>query len=217
MTLLAFASSCSKLQQKQLIPEMDDQTVKSSETTAYYWQHGEKIPLQKIGGKYHVAFYTLNENSLKAELAKINIELINEKEIKELSYYSIDMTGFEANVKKFTNYKTATIEGNYRQIATIMDSALYWSPYYRMTNGLEIGISNLFFVELKPDITIEQLKQLAEKCSVDIIGADNSLKGWYYLACTNSSKGNALEMANLFYESDLFLEACPDFFGAGSI
>jgi len=187
------------------------------DVSGHYWQHGEKIPLQKMDKKFYVMFYTAKEDKQKTEFSKAGIDLIDEREVSEFRSYSIDMTDYGENARKLNNYKTATIEGNHEQIVSSMPDILYWSPYYRMANGLEIGITNLFFVELKPDIDIEQLEQLAEKYSVHIIGADNSLKGWYYIACNNSSRGNALEMANLFYESGLFLESCPDFFGAGSI
>lgn len=33
---------------------------------------------------------------------------------------------------------------------------------------------------------------------------------WFVLSCDNESKGNALEMANSFYESGLFAAAEPD-------
>jgi hypothetical protein len=39
---------------------------------------------------------------------------------------------------------------------------------------------------------------------------------WYTLSCTTESSGNALEMANLFFESDLFSAAEPDLMGDGN-
>ena len=68
-------------------------------------------------------------------------------------------------------------------------------------------------VKLKPATTLKQLERLANKNSVEMMGAhkEGYMKEWYYLACTNQSKGNSLIMANLLYESGLFEEAMPNF------
>ena len=84
-------------------------------------------------------------------------------------------------------------------------------------NGNEIGITNLFYVKLKSETNLSILKELAKENAVELIGADEFLQGCYYLACTNLSKRNALEMANLFYESGLFEFASPSLSGAGNV
>lgn len=54
-----------------------------------------------------------------------------------------------------------------------------------------------------------QLEELAKENAVTVTGADKFLEGWYYLACTNYLKGNALEMANFFYDSGMFTTSSP--------
>lgn len=45
---------------------------------------------------------------------------------------------------------------------------------------------------------------------MEIVGNDSFMPLWYILSCNKNSKGNALEMANLFYESGYFASAQPD-------
>ena len=70
----------------------------------------------------------------------------------------------------------------------------------------------MFNVILKPETTQKQLEELVEKNSVEMIGVSKLISCQYYLACTTKSKGNSLEMANLFYESGLFCEASPGYY-----
>ncbi|MDR2968910.1 MAG: S8 family serine peptidase [Tannerellaceae bacterium] len=177
--------------------------------TDYYWYKGEKIFLQKMDEKSHVMFYSADEERFKGELTRTGIKLQYEEEWKEFYSYSCDLTGF--GVKKFTDYKTATIEGRYEKATETLSSVLYWAPYYKTEDGGEIGITNLFLVLLKPKTDLAKLEELAKENSVEMLGADKDIPGWYYLACTNGSKGNSLEMANLFYETGLFEESNADF------
>jgi hypothetical protein len=180
------------------------------EATDYYWYEGTKIPLKRMDGKFHVMFYTAEEDKLNKELANAGAKLLNiSEEIREYYFYALDIIG--SGVNKFTNYKTATVEGNYEKIADALSSALYWAPYYETENGSEIGTTNLIIVKLNPETSLTQLEKLAEENAVEMIGADKGLPEWYILACTGQSKSNALEMANLFYDSGLFEEAAPDF------
>ncbi|MDR2882552.1 MAG: S8 family serine peptidase [Alistipes sp.] len=178
-------------------------------TTDYYWYKGEKIPLRKMDNKSYVMFYSADEERFKGELSQTGIKLSYEEEWKEFYSYSCELTG--SGVKKFTDYKTATIEDRYEKATETLSSALYWAPYYRAEDGGEIGITNLFLVLLKPGTDLAQLEELAKENSVELLGADKDIQGWYYLACTNMSKGNSLEMANLFYETGLFEESNADF------
>jgi len=57
---------------------------------------------------------------------------------------------------------------------------------------------------------LRTLQQFAEENKVTILGRNGYMRDWYTLSCTNESAGNALDMANIFYETGLF-EACqPD-------
>lgn len=65
-------------------------------------------------------------------------------------------------------------------------------------------------MKLKNGDDINKLTELAHSNNVEIIGNNEYMPLWYTLACTKKSKGNALELANKFYETNLFAESQPD-------
>lgn len=54
------------------------------------------------------------------------------------------------------------------------------------------------------------LESLAQENNVEILGHLRYLELSYILSCTKGSAGNSLQMANLFYETELFEYAAPD-------
>ena len=113
--------------------------------------------------------------------------------------------------------KTASIKGYYDQIASTLSHAMHWAPYFRTEDGREVWITNLFYVELRSKADLPLLKKLAEEHAVEVIGELDFLEGWFQLACTPLSTRNALEMANLFYETGLFANYSPNLIGMGHI
>jgi subtilisin family serine protease len=87
---------------------------------------------------------------------------------------------------------------------------IYSAPSFRV-NGKEIGLSQFFYVKLKREQDIGLLEKLAKENKAEIVGNDGFMPLWYILSCDKNSRGNALEMANLFYETGLFTSAQPDF------
>lgn len=87
---------------------------------------------------------------------------------------------------------------------------IYSSPFYRSSLNREVGISHLFYVKLKSDSDKNKLIELAKKNHVEVLGNNKFLPLWYTLSCDNGSAGDALQMANQFYESGLFEKAEPD-------
>ncbi|MCL2727492.1 MAG: S8 family serine peptidase [Bacteroidales bacterium] len=174
----------------------------------------EKIPVQKVDNKFYVLFYSDDEVGLMEECAKAGIALKNVRKKLDLARYTTGNLGQGA--EKFTNLMAASIEWcSYEQAAPILSSVLYHSPFYKVDGGEEMQVTETFIVILKPGTSLEQLEKLANDYSVEMIGWDSNEGGyasyWYHFACTNLSKGNALEMANLFYSSGLFESAFPDF------
>lgn len=54
------------------------------------------------------------------------------------------------------------------------------------------------------------MKEKALEKSVEILGNNQHRPLWFTLACSNKSAGNAMEMANYYYETGLFVNAEPD-------
>ena len=68
-----------------------------------------------------------------------------------------------SNTIKFTDLKVTTIQGDYNRVSSVLSDAFYWAPYYKMKNGNEIGITNLFYVKLKSETNLSILKELAKE------------------------------------------------------
>lgn len=179
----------------------------------YYLIEGEKIPLQKIDGKFIIMFHSSNEEKIKEELASSGVNILYEDyRTNYSSYMDYDMSG--SGAKKVNDFKFVSVEGSYEQCATALQYAFYCAPYYKMPDKIDPkprGISNLFYIVLKPETTLAQLEKLANENNVEMLGFNTTNKKLYYLACTDNSKGNALEMANLFYESGLFENFAPHY------
>jgi hypothetical protein len=177
----------------------------------YYWLGDEKIPLQKMNNKFYVMYYSADEEKLKAECSKTGVML---DDMRELDYSQFDdIKNFDA--QKFSDLKTATVEGDYEKLAPVLSLAFYAAPYYKTDIG-EGRLTNRFSIELKNEVDVKLLAELADEHSVEILGV-NELDGWYELACSNQSKGNALEMANMFYETGLFESVGYDLGARGGV
>ncbi|MBP5557251.1 MAG: S8 family serine peptidase, partial [Bacteroidales bacterium] len=91
---------------------------------------------------------------------------------------------------------------------------VYKSSSYCTSQGDTVMLSHLFYVKLKRAEDIGLLESLADSMEVSIVGHDIFMPLWYTLSCNQHSVGNALQAANLFYESGLFAAAGPDFLGS---
>jgi subtilisin family serine protease len=92
------------------------------------------------------------------------------------------------------------------------DNVLAASPILLNENDKEIGaLTEQFIVRLKTNTSTTQLQRLVIQTRTQIIQQYEYDKQTYILAVNKNSQGNALEMANLFYESGLFEWSEPDF------
>ena len=204
LILAGFILSCNK-NDNPSIPNI----IHPDELSYYYL--GEEIPLTKVKDKFYMAFYSKNEQILRSELAKAGIDFPSVEEVKRYTDYSYDLIG--SGSKIFKNYMCAVVENvDYEKVASeLTANTIYWAPYYQTKDGYEVGLTEGLAVKLNPKTSIKQILTLLNKYSVEMMGADKYLPGWFMLVCTNRSKGNSLELANIFYRSGLFEETAPDF------
>lgn len=171
----------------------------------YYWYKGQKIVLEKIRNKKFImfnSFESINELSNSLNISNLSVENFN----KMNTYPSLNP------------YKSIKIEeGKWAVIKSLSSKnfndhkdILYEAPFYYTKNKVEAGLSNLFYVKLKTSQDINLLEKLAASNSVVIMGNNKFMPLWYTLSCSKKSKGNALEMANMFYETGMFLASEPD-------
>jgi hypothetical protein len=197
--LIASCTSLSDLEgQGKNSPEGDE--TQQADYDGYYLYRGQKIPVQRVNGKFFVIFHSADSSELESELSKVGATLDSVK--VQADYFP----GGD-----FTDCRTATINGGYENMVTALSLGRFWSPYYQVDGGDEIYLTGLFTVVMKPGTSLSQLKKLADENSVEMIGFDKYTPTWYDLVCIDLFKYNSLEMANLFYDSGLFEDAFPDF------
>jgi hypothetical protein len=171
----------------------DEQPSEITLTDAYYWGGDEKIPIERIEGKFMVMFYSENEAQFMDALAKAGAK-VSEVE--------------RAHIEFSSNRKRATVEGDFEKIEDALALTFYWDNYYRQEDGRDAWTDGRFtvglsFLEFDPYPLVEKM---AEENGVEIASG-----GLFY--CTNDSKGNVIEMANLFHESGLCEWAEPSLAG----
>lgn len=93
---------------------------------------------------------------------------------------------------------------------SLVENVVYQAPFFKTKNGGEVGLSHIFYVKLGTSSDLVHLKKLAIEHNVNILGSNKFMPLWYTLACSKKSNGNALAMANLFYETGFFLASEPD-------
>lgn len=180
----------------------------------YYWFGHEKVAIQEVKGKYRIAFHSVDKEKITSELAKHGLSLVDVE--TGISYTSEGVT--EEAKKLFKDYLTATVNGDYDKIRAIKPYTFSLLPYYTLIeDGRELIPYMTFDVKLKDGVTQEQLETLATTNNVILVEKSAFLDGWYTLACTNDSKGNPVEMANLFYRSGLCEYSQPSFGGLGEL
>ena len=157
----------------------------------YYWYGSQKVFLIPQERRYVLLDNTEQDNySTVIQLRKIGIN----KPQRDTVYYGI------LNKHDFEALNQSKI--------------LYSAPTYKQTiDSKEVFVSHFFYVKLKNSSDFNLLNEFALQNKVTIEYHSDYLPLWYVLSCINSHK-NALEMANLFYESGLFEVAEPDFWQA---
>ena len=155
----------------------------------YYWYKGNKIYLERGNQEY-----IIYDNSL---LSKSDKEKLTYTE-------SVSYPGY-------TNLKWGTTEPN----AVIEDEehVLYRTPSYKGDEEGDIFVTHRFYVKLKDTEDLSVLQNMAAQYNAEIEEVDNALPLWYVLRCGLPSDFNAMELANIFYESGLFLATEPEMIG----
>lgn len=203
--LLTMGTSTSMMEPRSIMSTTD------SVGDDYYWFEGKKIYLTEKPTKQFITYLEEKSNQIES--------FINSNGFKKLSSGSNQVNysfiiPLKSRISSSRNIKWEIIENtnvkgveNYNSI-----QILYNIPYYiNSKTGKEIGISHLFYVKLKSKDDENILIKMAEKYNVEIIGYNEYMPLWYTLSCTNESQGNALKMANLFYESGFFQTSEPNF------
>lgn len=183
---------------------------KSMEDIPYYWHNEEKIFLTPIDDKFYILYEDSNEASLKSTGINTGLQVLSSQELV-LSSKIIPYNKSNDSKGQITkHYFWSIVSSNAASLEAIQSNIIYAGKYFTNSDGEEVGLSHLFYVKLKKEADLQKLEKLAEAHNVEILGNNEYMPLWYTLACSKESSGNSLEMANLFYESNLFTSCQPD-------
>ena len=170
-------------------------TLHSPLSSDYYWFFDQKIPLTATGRSFKLY------KGSAATRARVEGE-----ELVAYSYGAVmDSTG-----SVFGMFS----DGASRAGGQPADAEeIYSIPCFRDDGDNDVLISNLFYVLLKKSSDRSLLDAYAAENNLILLEEDRVVPLLYTLVCTASSRGNALEMANLFHETGRFEAVAPDFMG----
>ncbi len=160
----------------------------------YYYNDGEKISLIALESLYYMVFPTKSTEAV--------IEALNKNGIKTPETYAERFTFFP----ELADCSMAFVETGKPLFIEMIPDLVYLSHNYRSVYGSEMIVTNFLEVGLRDEEQdLAKLEEFASKYNVMIQRDDISDRpGLFILYCTKESKGNALEMANLLYESGKF-------------
>lgn len=154
----------------------------------YYWYKNKRMPLQQ-GNRWYI-LYDANEFNLDS--ITNNIE------------------GGTISLADGVSSKWAIVDQKSMPNA---DAILYQSPSFISNDSMsDFFVTHRFYVKLKDASDSLLLKNMLNSYHAIIDEIDNPL--WYIIRCPLSSEYSALELANIFYESNLFAASEPEFYHA---
>ncbi|MCL2042076.1 MAG: hypothetical protein FWG84_08605 [Bacteroidales bacterium] len=89
------------------------------------------------------------------------------------------------------------------------DNIIKITPTFSLSNQ-NLGISNNFYVKLFKKDDMNDLFDLAERYSIQVLGYNEFMPLWFTLSCGKETSFDAIGAANLFYETGLFESAEPE-------
>lgn len=181
----------------------------------HYYYGGEQNPMT-LNTEY--AYLHLKGIENPARLSK----LIGDAEVTQFGSYNVGQTLNEVPNQPKVDLGNTWAEIRFRKPAseraylkqldrlTDLPSITHAAPYFSKGRDEKVGLSELFVVKLQKLGDPELLLTFAAEHNVVVIGQNRFMPEWYTLSVTEATKGNALDMANLFYESGHFVAAEPD-------
>lgn len=195
-------------------PNLDEQTATTrallpADATHYFWSNGQKIPLQITSGKKFIILDKSLSDHSAIEFFKEGISS-NQDEIESNKIYDANITSKNKDYLCGNSCFLTSLNLDKDADVQLSNNVVYYGESFSFSDGSTGTLSHLFNVKLKQESDIENLINLAQIHNVRLIGEDTNLPLWWTLACSESTDGDALKMANIFYESGLFAESCPD-------
>ena len=155
----------------------------------HYWYGNKRVPLILSNQKYVIVNQLSNGLNLDTIVIDSSITLI--PTIEKIAYSGV------------------ISDAQYNELD--QSTVIYSVPTFKLSEATDdIFASQYFYIKLKDSDDFDLLAEYASLNNVLIVEHSNYLPLWYVLSCINCDR-NAVEMANIFYESGLFEYAEPDF------
>ncbi len=74
-----------------------------------------------------------------------------------------------------------------------------------------LSYGDIFYVKVKDTTDLTPFLDIVYETNTEIVSRDNSMKQWFTLCADKNSNGNALQMANFFFETGIFAASEPSF------
>lgn len=170
----------------------------------YYWYRDEKIPLELVPRK---KFITINDPS---DTTQLKIRLLQKNYIIR-PFEKFPITGNRFVQKEF-DWGTVVESVDSLPVISNDTAVLYESPcfYYRAIEK-EVLPTNKLYVKIKQSEEFSILIEKAKEFNLTVYSNNQYMPLWYIMACTKKSSGNALQLANTLYETNLFSFSEPEF------
>ena len=181
-----------------------------AQTSYYFYNYEGKKVYLSLNTKY--AFLSLKEKQLPVDIQQRSVK------VAELQSDKSDQKQYQTKKGTSRFYTVLSFEErlsdeHYLKLLSDMkrqNMDVIISPFFKANDDDIVGLSNFFYVKLKEERDTTILRQMAERTKNIIIEQDAFMPLWFVLSTTKTSELNAMESANIFYESGLFQAAEPD-------
>jgi len=183
----------------QIIISCDKDNLSSDCKSRYYYYHSEKINLTEISNQGYISFYdTLSAETINQILGQYpEIHVLSIPSNSNHAIVSIDSENCDETDKIFVAIKNDSRISN-------------CSKFLISKEGYTLGISDVFVCELKSSTHLSEIIKLINSNHTEILKSNTS-NNHFIIRADKNSNGDALDMANIFFESGFFEYAEPEF------
>ncbi len=171
----------------------------------YYYYQGERVSLKILSKKILVKFKT--EISLYEKKKAIEVNPAMES-ISKTNFITKNIVLADMRIKVNKN----GLKEIMKQIKRNKNVVSAQICFINEKDSVIQGITDRFIVKLKSPSDYYDLQTLASKTNTTIIEQNQFDRSKYVLSADKTSKGNAIEMANFYFETAIFEYAEPEFF-----
>ncbi len=183
----------------------------SNAQSTYYYYNDQKVYIN-----IDSEFISLNSYSNEIQLDKYNTFFTSktdfvENNLRNYVQKKASLKNYYTEITVSENVKNNLSEYyNFIKNLNEYSSTIKASACYKTISGKKLGLTNHFYVKINSE-SVNTLYDYAQKNELEVLGQDPFMKNWYMISCTKDNLKNALEYANQFKESGLFITAEPEF------